>query len=174
MKKNQEKLEKYVNYKWIEGFEGKYAINKQGDVLSVNYRMTGQAVHLKSARNKHGYMMITLTKDKKQKNYYIHRLTAEAFIPNPENYPEINHKDCNKLNNDISNLEQCSRQHNLEHSYKHNLAYNMPKKVTNGKKIQPSIKQAGRSLGIHFQAISACINGKTKSAGGYKQKIIEV
>lgn len=66
---------------------------------------------------KNGYLAVNLFKDGKQKHYYIHRLVAEAFIPNPGNLPEVNHKDCDKTNNHVSNLEWCDRNWNLQHSY---------------------------------------------------------
>ena len=62
-------------------------------------------------------MAVNLYKDGKVKHHYIHRLVAEAFIPNPDNLPEVNHLDCNKFNNSVENLEWCDRKQNLKHSY---------------------------------------------------------
>lgn len=70
---------------------------------------------------KNGYLAVNLYKDGKCKHYYIHRLVAQTFIDNPDNFREVNHKDCNKHNNNVSNLEWCSRRENLQHSYDHGL-----------------------------------------------------
>lgn len=68
-----------------------------------------------------GYMQIQLMKNSKNKGFKIHRLVAEAFIPNPKNKPHVNHKDGNKLNNNITNLEWCDRFENMRHAYKNGL-----------------------------------------------------
>lgn len=65
-----------------------------------------------------GYLRVQLWKDKKGKDFYIHRLVANAFIPNPNNYPEVNHKDGDKTNNRPSNLEWCSHRGNMKHGYR--------------------------------------------------------
>lgn len=69
-----------------------------------------------------GYMKVNLYDvDGKCKKKYVHRLVAIAFIPNPNNYSEVNHIDCDKTNNHVDNLEWCSRKTNLKHSYEHGL-----------------------------------------------------
>ena len=73
---------------------------------------------LKLKTDKHGYFRLGLTKDKKQRFFFLHRLVAQAFIPNPNNYPIVNHIDGNKKNNNIKNLEWCTYQQNTNHAYR--------------------------------------------------------
>lgn len=102
----------------ITGFEGKYQITSDGRVYSIISNMW-----LKPFIKKNGYCQIRLfisydpeTKERKYANPYLHRLVAQAFIPNPENKLEINHLDGNKLNNCVSNLEWCTPQENRQHA----------------------------------------------------------
>lgn len=111
---------KYLNEIWrdIKGYEGKYQISNFGRVRNVK---TGKV--LKLYPNEKGYLRIHIGK----KQYRVHRLVAIAFIPNPNNYPDVNHKDENKQNNfvyidengnyvpELSNLEWCTKSYN--HSY---------------------------------------------------------
>ena len=99
-----------------------YTINENGEVFSKdrvinknNGRINTCKSHLiKSCVNTNGYLRVGLYIDKKQKYFYVHRLIAEAFIPNPKNLPAVNHKDCDKLNNSIQNLEWCTNMYNSQ------------------------------------------------------------
>lgn len=103
-------------WKDISGYEGKYQVSNTGKVRSLNYQGTkGKVVRLKLYNNNHGYMMIELNKNGKKKKYSVHRLVALAFIPNPNNYPIINHKDENKTNNTVWNLEWCTPKYNINY-----------------------------------------------------------
>lgn len=103
-------------WKDIPGYEGKYQVSNTGKVRSLNYQGTkGKVVRLKLYNNNHGYMMIELNKNGKKKKYSVHRLVALAFIPNPNNYPIINHKDENKTNNTVWNLEWCTPKYNINY-----------------------------------------------------------
>ena len=106
-------------WKDIEGYEGLYQVSNKGRVRSVARVVTWKNQSVKTyksrimkSREKFGYCYISLYKDFKSKEYRMHRLVAEAFIPNPNNLPEVNHIDENKLNNEIENLEWCTRQYN--------------------------------------------------------------
>lgn len=90
-----------------------YMINKKGEVKS---RKTNKI--LKPVKIKNGYYTYNLCRNGKQKTYLAHRLVANNFIPNTEGYNEINHKDGDKSNNNVNNLEWCSRSHNLKEAYK--------------------------------------------------------
>ena len=94
----------------IHGYNGKYKIDDLGRVYSEFKIITPYD-------NGHGYLAVKLWKNGKCKQHYIHRLVAETFIPNPNNYPEINHIDGDKRNNAVSNLEWCNRKMNVQHSY---------------------------------------------------------
>lgn len=90
----------------IKGYPN-YMVSNLGRVKSLNYHRTGREGILSNKKTIKGYLRITLSKNSIRKNYLIHRLVAEAFIPNPDNLPFINHKDENPSNNCASNLEYC-------------------------------------------------------------------
>ena len=108
-------MEKEI-WKDIEGYEGLYKVSNMGNVKSLNYRRTGKEGILKALKNRGGYLYVNLYKDGICKRCTIHRLVAIAFISNPDNLPEVNHKDENKSNNVISNLEWCSSSYNLSYN----------------------------------------------------------
>lgn len=111
-------------WKPIEGYEGLYEISNLGRVKSIQYfnhvnnKSYPRNKILKPLPNDRGYHRVDLSKFGRSKRYRIHRLVAEAFIPNPNNFPEINHIDGNKQNNSINNLEWCTRKHNMKEAYK--------------------------------------------------------
>ena len=91
----------------IKGYEGKYMISDDGQVWS-NHKKG----FLKPYEWPDGYLCVNLYKNGKPAGFSIHRLVAQAFIPNPNNFPIVNHKDENKYNNNVDNLEWCDYQHN--------------------------------------------------------------
>ena len=129
-----------------------------------------ESIFLKQTKDKDGYLRVILQKNKKRKICTVHRLVAETFIPNPENKPQVNHKDENKQNNNVSNLEWSNA--------KENIRYSQSKKVNqfsmNGEFIKTwsCITEASDKLNIAFTNISACCRnyGRVKSAGGYRWK----
>lgn len=124
-----------------------------------------------------GYLTTYLSKNNKQKHYFTHRLVAEAFIPNPNNFLEVNHIDENKQNNNVNNLEWCTR--------KYNTHYNGIDKKRNSKKIiqydkegkivkeWECIMEVQRQLGFNNANICQCCKGKYKTVGGYIWKYKE-
>ena len=96
----------------VKGYEGLYAVTSCGKVWS--YR---NECFLKPRANRCGYLYLNLSKNGKAKSYMIHRLVAEAYLPNPENLPQVNHKDENKANNCLQNLEWCDASYNVKHAY---------------------------------------------------------
>ena len=125
--------------------------------------------------NNKGYLCINLYKQSKVYKFQIHRLLAIAFLPNPEGWPVINHIDGNPLNNDLSNLEWCTERENAIHGTRtKRVAEKLSQKVIqldlndNILNVFKSMRQAERETGIDATSISACCNGKRKSAGGYK------
>ncbi|EKD22543.1 MAG: hypothetical protein ACD_85C00001G0015 [uncultured bacterium] len=105
----------------IKGFEGLYSISPCGEIRSI-YRKT----HLKGWTEKVGYRAVSLWKDGQQHRRTVHSLLAEAFIPNPLNLPEVNHKDGVKLNNSLGNLEWVSGSGNIRHAFSSGLAKYSP------------------------------------------------
>lgn len=102
-------------WKDIEGYEGIYQVSSEGRVKSLNYHRTGQERILKASCSGWGYPFVNLCKDGKKKTHRVHRLVAIAFIENPDNLPEINHKDEDKANNNVDNLEWCNRKYNVNY-----------------------------------------------------------
>ena len=99
-------------WKDIEGYEGFYKISSFGNVLSLNYANHGYPKKLVPKVNNHGRLWVELVKCGKKKPFLIHRLVGMAFIPNPDNLPQINHKDENPKNNCVENLEWCDQRYN--------------------------------------------------------------
>lgn len=116
-------------WKAIIGFEDFYELSDTGIVRSKD-RMCVDSLGRKRFRKSrvlhpdiapNGYYRVTLAKNGKKTQKYLHRLLAEYFIPNPDNLPQVNHKDGNKLNCSLDNLEWVSVQDNVIHAYKHDL-----------------------------------------------------
>jgi uncharacterized protein YerC len=102
-------------WKDIPGFEGKYQVSNLGRVKSFVYRRNKTTIRKLPISN--NYYRLLLCKNGKYESFYIHRLIADAFIPNPKNKKYVNHKDGNKLNNDISNLEWVTSAENSHHAW---------------------------------------------------------
>ena len=102
-------------WKDIPNYEGLYQISDTGRIKSLK-----RNIILKPSTNKN-YFKIILCKNGSKKTYFIHRLVAIAFISNPKNLLEVNHIDGNKLNNNVNNLEWCTRKENVEHSIRNGL-----------------------------------------------------
>lgn len=150
------------NYKDIKDYEDLYEVSDTG---LVRNKATGRI--LKLTRDKDGYLQVSLYKDGIRKTYRVHRLVAQAFIPNPNNYSEVNHIDENKTNNNVENVEWCSRQYNNEYS----LSKPVCKYALDGRLLNTykSIKEASKQTGIAQGNICRCCRGKDGSmtAGGF-------
>ncbi len=112
--------------RFVTGFENKYAVTEYGDVFSVprtdSKGRTQGGRYLKPRIDRYGYLKVGLTCDeRKHKSFTVHRLVATAFIPNPDNKPHVNHKDGDKLNNHITNLEWCTAKENTMHGWENGL-----------------------------------------------------
>lgn len=99
----------------VVGYEGLYKISSHGKVKSYHARYKKPRI-LKTSMTTTGYRKVELVKNKVKKSRKIHRLVAEAFIPNEENKPYVNHLDSNPLNNNVNNLEWCTQKENMVHS----------------------------------------------------------
>ena len=172
-------------WKDIDGYEGLYQISNLGRVKSLKYH--NNKFKLTVSREKilkpcihSNYYCVILTKNKNHKNYSVHRLVAQAFIPNPKNLPCVNHKDENKLNNEVSNLEWCTYKYNSNYGIGAEKAKTIAKIniINNSKAVQcvetgviyKSAAEAERLTGIRASSISQARNGKYKTAGGFHWK----
>lgn len=99
------------HWKPVPGFEGLYMVSQLGGVYSTRSRR-------RLSPTKTGYAIVTLYKDGKSTSRAVHRLVAEAFLPNPDNLQIVNHKDGNKQNNRLENLEWCTQKENVAHAIK--------------------------------------------------------
>lgn len=153
----------------IKGYEGFYDITDGGVITNLK---TG--VRLSGNINSYGYRVVSLTKNGHKKDFKVHRLLARAFIPNPCNYDCVNHKDGNKLNNSLDNLEWCSKGQNNSHARDLLGVTSDSKPVMqatfDGKvvAIYPSIKVASTLTGATATLISACCIGTAKITSNYK------
>lgn len=103
-------------WKSIKGYEGLYEISNLGRIKSLNYNRTGKEKIIKPQKNKkNGYLQVNLYRNGKRKYSLIHRLVATAFLPNPLELPEVNHKDENPSNNIVGNIEWCDRRYNINY-----------------------------------------------------------
>ena len=174
-----------------EIYEGLYEVSNLGRILSLNYRRTGRAEVMNPSDDGDGYLHVGLWKNKKEKTCKVHRLVAETFLPNPENLPEVNHKDEDKTNNFVflnedgsvdkekSNLEWKTHKDNINHGTRNE---RVSKTNTNGKcskkvlqlslsgeliREYPSTHECERS-GFDHSAVTRCCNGKQKTHKGFR------
>ena len=156
-------------WKDIEGYEGLYQVSNLGNVKSLNYRQTKREKILKSVNDKDGYLFVSLCKNSVIKHYSIHRLVADVFIDNPNNYPQVNHKDENKTNNNVDNLEWCSPKYNTNYGTTINRRSEKHKKAIyclETDKIYKSLTECAKELNLSIVNISHVLNGQQKQAKG--------
>ena len=134
----------------IKDFPG-YYVSNLGRVYSAKKEKNKTTSILTPMDNGHGYMKVRLYKDGKIYKPYIHRLVAEAFIPNPDNLPQVNHKNENKLDNSVDNLEWCSHKDNNRYSRCRPVM-----DITTGV-IYLGAVDASLALNIHKTTIGACL-----------------
>lgn len=183
-------------WKDIQGFEGLYKINRLGQVLSccryiergVYKGYTKERILKQQIDSLNKYVLVSLCKKKKYKTILVHRLVAQAFIPNSENKPQVNHINGVKTDNCVENLEWCSSSDNHKHSYKflnrkvnkgmkgklgiHNHLSRSVMQIKDNEiiKIFDSIATAFRETKIRH--ISECANKKANMAGGFVWRFI--
>lgn len=168
-----------------------YLVSNKGRIKS---KRSNKILKTHFDSKKRGYVYITLNYDGIKRSYQVHRLVANLFLPNPNNYPCINHKDENPSNNNVENLEWCTYSYNLSYgskttrelnTKKMNKSINAPKKVIqkdldgNFIKEFSSVNEAAKILNLGSSHIINCCNGevqkdskgylyKTKTVGGFK------
>ena len=163
-------------YKAIVGYEGLYEVSNLGNVRSLRF---GKIKILKQGTQAHGYLKVVLCVGREVKNFLVHRLVAQAFLPNPNNKPAINHVDGNKQNNHANNLEWAQPSENTRHGLRLGLIPDNRKPVvatnavTGVETTFPSIWDAAKDLGLKQDSISRVVNGRRKSTGGYSFKLLQ-
>ena len=132
------------NIKEVIGFEG-YYVGDDGVIYTTkkNGGYKRELTKMKLREDKDGYLEVGMYKKKKRYFRRVHRVVAEAFIPNPDHLPQINHKDGNVKNNTVDNLEWCTCQDNMLHSFR---VLNRKPSITNAKIIKLTNKQTGEAL----------------------------
>lgn len=167
-------------WKSIKGFEQSYDISDTGLVRSkVNNKGKLRYLIKKTHVNNNGYEVVPLSHKGKRKLLAVHRIVALAFIPNPENYPQINHKNENKLDNTVANLEWCTSKYNCQYGSRtermrmkrreDKRSFNVEQIDKEGNVVNTffSMKEAQRITGIRESGISKCVNGIILSSGGF-------
>lgn len=178
-------------YKPVNGYDGIYEVSTLGNVRSVT-RKVGHIDHSITIKNRilkpylgtNGYYVVTLSKKGKRHRFSIHRLVATTFIQAYNDKPCVNHKDGNKLNNEVSNLEWSTYSENNKHAYASNLKVGywtgkFGKKHHNSKAVYQysiqgifikefdSIMDARRETGVNDTSISLCCRNRQKTSGNY-------
>lgn len=176
-------------WKDIPGYEGKYQISNFGNVMSLHFKRspTNKKLLKQTPDGKYGYLKVMLRDNGNDKMCTVHRLVAEAFIPNPNNKPNVNHLDTNPKNNRVDNLEWCTQKENIQYGY--DFGNIQPTKPMQGKtgnknplskpvlKIDTSthsvieefsaINEAARKTGLPSSRICDCCKGRIKTSGGF-------
>lgn len=164
----------------VVGYENEYEVSNLGRVRTVGHYVNsknGSKRFVKGRIRKLYYAeYVQVQLHRKDIPKSVQRLVAEAFIPNPYNLPCVNHKDENKWNNMVENLEWCTYRDNIIYGegHKNRIMHQMNRTdlskqvlcVETGE-IYPSSKEAWRKTGIHHTSIQKCCNGKRKTAGKY-------
>lgn len=182
----------------VKGYEGLYEVSNLGRVKSLErtvvYKNGTTHRHIGQILNpcyKRKYPSVSLFKNKKQKTYNVHRLVAEAFIPNPDNKKEIDHINTDRTDNRVENLRWCTSSENMNNpltkTKNSNSHKDMWKKDSHREKICKKVLmilngevintfygtgEASRQTGINNSHIASVCRGKRKTAGGYKWKYI--
>lgn len=164
-------------WKDVVGYEGLYQVSNLGRVKSMrkSWASHGEKEHIMRPTKTKGYEYLKLRgNDGVDKSTPVHRLVALAFIPNPNGYKCVNHKDENKLNNNVENLEWCTLAYNFNYG-----TARTRQGITYGKPIEQltvdglvianycSAEVASKLTGIDSSSIHKCCNCKRESAGGY-------
>ena len=166
-------------WKDIEGFEGLYQVSNLGNVKSLNYNHTKKEKKLCKRKDKSGYLYVNLCKQGKHKSFKIHRLVSKAFIENPNNYSFVNHKDENKQNNVVTNLEWCTHKYNCNYGTRNK---RMCEKLINRNDESKLVYQyskygvlisvfnstnEAKRQGFNQGHVASCCRGERKSHKGY-------
>jgi len=153
-------------WKDIEGYVGLYKVSNFGKVKSLKYR---KERILKPGTDGYGYLYVNLCKNGKVKKFKVHRLVAEAFIPNPGNLPMVNHKNEIKTDNRVWNLEYCDNQYNVRYSSAKKIGSFKDGKLIKSFEAIQDVKTDGFNVGN----VCSALKGRYKSSGGFQWNYLE-
>ncbi len=175
-------------WKPIEGYEGLYEVSNLGRVRSLDrvvmqpnphdgkmQPVTRRGTFIKQFKANSGYMCVMMSSgNRKYRNNFVHRLVAGAFLPNPHNLPEVNHKDEDKTNNRVDNLEWCERMYNVYYGDRKKARPVIQMDMQyNAIAEYPSTREAARALGLNPHSIASVCRGLFHQTGGYRWKYKE-
>lgn len=146
----------------IVGYEGLYSIDIFGNVI----RLKDQK-EMSTQTNAQGYINVSLSKDKKQTQHKLHRLVAQAFIPNPQNKKEVNHIDGNKENNCVWNLEWVTSSENTKHAIKTGLVEHSKVQIVETGEIFETAVECANKINGSYGDIYKCLKGERKTHKGF-------
>ena len=173
-------------WKDIEGYEGRYQVSDCGNVRSLNYGGHGYIRNLVPKVNNSGRLWVELVANGETKQFLIHRLVGNAFIPNPDHLPQINHKDENPKNNMVDNLEWCTQEYNIQYYRERHPCAARERRSTGryNRKLDKPVNQidsAGNiikqwkdaravvnEMGYNQWSITQCCDGKRNTAYGFR------
>lgn len=187
---------KNETWKPVAGYEDRYEVSDGGNVRSLNYHMTGKIVNLRPIASGKGYRMVALCRNQTLRWAKVHRLVANAFIPNPGHKPQVNHINGDKTDNRAENLEWATESENMVHAYKNGLKKGSHEwgrilgaiygkearskqaerckravvaiNIKSGEEVKfESAAEAERIIGVNHSSISKVCAGRQKFAKGY-------
>ena len=145
----------------IEGYEHEYAVTDNGQVWSYKSN-----IYLKPLIDKDGYFKVSLSQNSQYKQFFIHRLVAQAFIPNIDNKPSVDHIDGNITNNHVSNLKWATFHEQNMNEHWQRKRRKAIRCIETGV-IYDSITQVNKELGLNMGHLSECVHGKRNTCGSY-------
>jgi len=180
-----------MNEEWrpVKGYDGYCEVSSLGRVRTIPRKVKSprgghakrslrmRKPHITDSGYKHTFMYI----DGNQKGVFVHRLVAEAFIPNPRNKPQINHKNMNKLDNTVENLEWCTRSENMRHMHANTDVDLRKIRFTKEQEVEiqdryddgEALKAIGKDYGVSGGTIEKLVKGQDYKVRMYKEKLFE-
>ena len=170
-------------WKPVKGYAGLYEVSNLGRLRSLPRKGTKGGIISATYSNTKHYAHVPLTKNAKGRTVSLHRIVAEAFIPNPENKPQVNHKDGNKRNNAVDNLEWATPEENMQHAFRTGLKDTKAAVAANSRSVAQiiegkviktfsSVREAEKATGASNQNIIKVCQGSRRMAGGFEWRYI--